>query len=955
VVYSIIGIQSTGKSTLLNTVFGVCFDVGAGRCTRGVFTQLITLDKTLKSKLHCDFLLIVDAEGLRASELQSDISEHHDNELATFVVGIADFTIINIYGEAPADLSDILQTVIHALIRMKDVDKHPGCFFVHHNVAEQFANETTKLGRQTIYNRLNALTEAAAKMEQCEIQFSKFSDVIQFNEETDIFFCSNLWKGDPPMAPINLGYSQCTQDIKKALVNLIQTKCKSYGFSGIEKRVTNIWKAILKEDFVFNFRNTLEVNAYSLFDAQYGKWSWDIQKLLVELQCENENKINSSKFEDLSEVEYRCIINSKTRLLAEKDKLIACMTEFIKDHDLSDILVKWQLNMKTKLKELCTECIDSIKMHCSVLKRQRQHARKQEEMLASYEMQLHDEISELIDELNLQKFKNTEEIRKLFKLNWEQWLKKFSTNVSWKDYYTDENIDELVFQSLEDQLNFSSSLLKVKVQERTLIERENDILTHNMEIDVGKHIIQLKTNSVDKAHYQANNYLLDMEQKIENMEKTFKVFQRTLTDGLLRELLHHIDKLNEGRKSGFMFTAEFKVDVSLVVCSYAAKMFKMWTNNIKDSTNPTIALQNQESRFYSIFENKCNKVAAELAAASMLANSLTDAIANATVKVLPIRIVHHLRSDIPYFNTKTGIKVQVLIDLAEKERFDFYQLYLSDTAVFFQWWIPDFLKRHYEPDSKFSRFIGLINKEVETLKSHIKEAVDVSENCVSTLWLDEFCSALNGKLEIKKTDWAMDVRGINIDSDSMNSFKKNFIKNLEAKHKDILNLVSVKHNEICFNASKMLFTNVIEKTCTAQCPFCNEQCDLLNSEHPTRHKATLHRPQCVCKVTWYESNKLVLDTCNSLVASDYYLTIMDKDKVHKQVPYREYQTLLDTWNIEEAKGVEAPVYWMWFTCKFYKNLLRWSSSEETDIPDIWKRITKLQATESLKEAYNIKL
>jgi len=318
VVFSIIGIQSTGKSTLLNAVFGVCFDVGAGRCTRGVFTQLIPLDDTLKHELQCDFLLIVDAEGLRASELQSNFSEHHDNELATFVVGIADFTIINIYGEAPADLSDILQTVIHALIRMKDVDKHPGCFFVHHNVTEQFANETTKLGRQIIYNRLNTLTEAAAKLEQCEIQFSKFSDVIQFNEETDIFFCSNLWKGDPPMAPVNLGYSQCTQDIKKALVNLIRTKSKNHGFSGIENRVSNIWKAILKEDFVFNFRNTLEVNAYSLFDAQYGKWSWNIQKVLVELQCENENKINSSKIEDISEVESRCIECSKARLYEGK-------------------------------------------------------------------------------------------------------------------------------------------------------------------------------------------------------------------------------------------------------------------------------------------------------------------------------------------------------------------------------------------------------------------------------------------------------------------------------------------------------------------------------------------------------------------------------------------------------------------------------------------------------------
>jgi hypothetical protein len=40
-VLSVLGIQSSGKSTLLNTMFGLQFAVSAGRCTRGVFIQLI--------------------------------------------------------------------------------------------------------------------------------------------------------------------------------------------------------------------------------------------------------------------------------------------------------------------------------------------------------------------------------------------------------------------------------------------------------------------------------------------------------------------------------------------------------------------------------------------------------------------------------------------------------------------------------------------------------------------------------------------------------------------------------------------------------------------------------------------------------------------------------------------------------------------------------------------------
>ena len=51
-VMSILGTQSTGKSTLLNTIFGSRFAVSAGRCTKRVFAQLLPLKKD-----HCMYRL----------------------------------------------------------------------------------------------------------------------------------------------------------------------------------------------------------------------------------------------------------------------------------------------------------------------------------------------------------------------------------------------------------------------------------------------------------------------------------------------------------------------------------------------------------------------------------------------------------------------------------------------------------------------------------------------------------------------------------------------------------------------------------------------------------------------------------------------------------------------------------------------------------------------------------
>ena len=98
-VLTVLGTQSTGKSTLLNTMFGVQFPVSAGRCTKGAFMQLIPI---VLENLPYEGLLLVDTEGLGAPEFKQDNT--HGNEIATFVLGISDLVIINVRGELPTIL-----------------------------------------------------------------------------------------------------------------------------------------------------------------------------------------------------------------------------------------------------------------------------------------------------------------------------------------------------------------------------------------------------------------------------------------------------------------------------------------------------------------------------------------------------------------------------------------------------------------------------------------------------------------------------------------------------------------------------------------------------------------------------------------------------------------------------------------------------------------------------------
>uniref|UniRef100_A0A673VSJ3 Upregulator of cell proliferation n=1 Tax=Salmo trutta TaxID=8032 RepID=A0A673VSJ3_SALTR len=262
-VVSVLGVQSTGKSTLLNIMFGVQFAVSSGRCTRGAFMLLIKVNKELKEELKCDFIMVIDTEGLKSPELaQLDDSYEHDNELATLVIGLSDVTIINISMENSTEMKDILQIVVHTFLRMKEVGKKPVCHFVHQNVSDMSAHDNNMRERKKLLEQLNEMTQAAARMEKKE-NITKFTDVTEYDPDTSSCYIPGLWHGTPPMSPVNAGYSEAVYDLKE---NLIQDliKCQSNDdMTHFLKWTQSLWESVKLEKLIFSVRNSLVADAYS--------------------------------------------------------------------------------------------------------------------------------------------------------------------------------------------------------------------------------------------------------------------------------------------------------------------------------------------------------------------------------------------------------------------------------------------------------------------------------------------------------------------------------------------------------------------------------------------------------------------------------------------------------------------------------------------------------------------
>ncbi|CAF1362305.1 unnamed protein product, partial [Adineta steineri] len=106
-VISIIGPQNSGKSTLLNYMFGTLFDVRDGRCTRGIYGSFVKSNRT-----DYDYILLIDTEGLLGIERED---KEYDRRIVLFCLAVSHIVIVNMVGEVSATLQEMLKLCADSL------------------------------------------------------------------------------------------------------------------------------------------------------------------------------------------------------------------------------------------------------------------------------------------------------------------------------------------------------------------------------------------------------------------------------------------------------------------------------------------------------------------------------------------------------------------------------------------------------------------------------------------------------------------------------------------------------------------------------------------------------------------------------------------------------------------------------------------------------------------------
>ncbi|XP_066451015.1 interferon-induced very large GTPase 1-like [Eleutherodactylus coqui] len=935
-VLSVLGIQSTGKSTLLNAMFGLQFAVSAGRCTRGAFMQLVKVDEEIKHELNFEYMLIVDTEGLRAIEISNN-SVNHDNELATFVIGLGNITVINIFGENPSEMQDILQIAVQAFLRMKRVNLRPSCLFVHQNVGEITAKEKNMEGRRRLQEKLDEMTLCAAQQEQCEV--TCFNDVIQFDVNTHIHYFAHLWEGDPPMAPPNPSYSENVQELKKVILysGKQEKKANILSISKFKARVNDLWNALLNENFVFSFKNSLEIAAYSKLEMKHSQWAWSLREQMLMLQNTIHNQIHNDVIKSVD-------IAFLTKQFDEKYKnILEDLNKFFTEEKDSELLVQWRANAENRLCTLKGDLIDEVKRKADELFTAKQNSKEMNHFKEKYEDEMFEKSKNMALTLKGRKL-NDEELQEKFDEMWNALITEVAnTIVMPQPPKIHQDLENVFLERFKTETNLIDTIRHSYKWKNFLA-----VFTKHIQSKRRLWIIPEKLQPDEKMKIKDKTYDLRrrIDEYIDKKEQDKMDYQCIYFHEILNLINMEISTMLENK---LKYLAEYRLYVSLFLCQKAAERFVFISDGFRKANNPLDYLESKKNQFWQSFKISCKETTETASLAEFLCNMLKGSIQQQVIEKAAIQLAGDMKSNDPSLNgNRSKLEYSLLKSLAEKERFRDYIKYIKDPKSAVEVFIQ---KRVHKICSEKAKISEILKINVDFFRQLISKTIDKSTVEVTDKrgdvksWLERFCQGLKNDMKLSASD-LKSVRYQNISD--IGFLKEAMTKALQIVVQSLKEELSVYDlNTLESKTFTMLFGQF--SGCWKQCPFCEAVCTHTTSSHDGCHSMQFHRTNGLRGCHWDKTRYFCTEICTTLVASDL-ICVVDDEKRFFYKTYKYAGAPYNQWSITPDNS--ALSYWKWVTWRFESDFEKYYNLKFQDkgkIPSQWRSISKQDAIREIEK------
>ncbi|XP_062378616.1 interferon-induced very large GTPase 1-like [Sardina pilchardus] len=959
-VLTMLGVQGTGKSTLINTMFGVQFAVSSGRCTRGAFMLLIKVSEEFRSELKCDFIMVIDTEGLKSPELAGlDTNHEHDNELATLVVGLSDITIINVAMENFTEMKDILQIVVHAALKMKEVGKKSRCVFVHRNISDMSAYDSNMRDKKKMVEQLDEMTRVVAKREKREAN-TKFSDIMEYDPDEDSYYIPGLWHGTPPMAPVNAGYSEAVCELKRSLINSVTMSddIESNDATEFLKWTEGLWNAVKFENFIFNFSNSLMVDAYSALCTQYNTWEWSFQH-----EMNNWLKIKEAELSNVGVTEQNVQTDHLRNIL--KEMVNEGLNKL--DEEEKKILANLEKYFEKKDRKVCL-----VKKYKADFWSNAESLRQQTESVITQSLEKAVEIMEGMEALNRIKKTQIETI--------ERNIKKL--HAIWQNQKVTTKRDTEFEETWE---GITSELSTLSLPDRNAYQDVLDQLKSNLSSKSGQHVDEM-LNTVDLRSSGEEKFIVKSDwfsdweswakrgfgaiSEMDNTQFIAKIqdvcdgiinnSEEWISDIILTMKRHNTDYnktyidsiINSIDKQSDKIPDECGTYLKHHVGVRTAESFHTAHKEFNDFNNPQKRLMEVKLTFKVKFNDLFNEEDhSQKKATEFIETCLKLAVQDYVSRELGLRIGNEMKlgdggTD---YNTQTSFQFALLKHLLESDSFEKYRDYTLSHETF----VKDWIKQQITAQANMTKLEKhLLSDIVETIRNTVNNC---SKSKDLSVFIQQFCDTLKDKLIFQKDALQTFMILNNAKPDQFATDLIGLIKVMEESliqeydNKTDIEYFTNRIDQLPSKPHELLFTTLCG--CGHHCPFCYTPCEVKGTAHEG-HFSSLHRPTAFGEYRDRQTQILSTDICTTLVKSGVSFKNAKTNGVFH--PYKEYRDLYPEWHIPADSDLEASDYWKYVLMRFNDEFAEAHDAKPAVIPSDWKLLTPEDALKSLKKAFSIK-
>ncbi|XP_044160554.1 up-regulator of cell proliferation-like [Bufo gargarizans] len=952
-VITVLGVQSTGKSTLLNTMFGLQFPVASGRCTRGAFMTLIKVKENIQGELGCEFILVIDTEGLKAPELVSlDDSYEHDNELATLVIGLSDITIVNMSMENTAEMKDILQIVVHAFLRMKDVGRKPNCQFVHQNVSDVSAHDKNMRDRKRFLEQLNDITQLAAKMEKKGKV--NFSDIMMYDLKEHNWYIPGLWQGIPPMATVSSGYSEMVNNLKMYLLRHI----KEHKLGSNARHVwefldwiKTLWSAVKHENFIFSFRNSIVADAYNKLCIKYSQWDWNFRKEVHDWIIKAETTVKNIPLDKRND---DICTTFKTDLENIVQKGECTMQDMLQSY----------YERKSENVHLIEGYRENFRLDVTCLSRDLKHyaSNKLEDALriqkgkyeiqniqGTYQKKLEEKVTSLLEKCRKEKSPLTDENLKVeFEVMWNASSSELS-----RYRMTKRNINQEMLQQLKQDMGTKGGFINQKLLSiKALVDYKGYYFEMNEKYF---EVCNVDHNSTMKheCYHDLQDLAISLMQKCSDYveEKTSK--KEDYDETYTWELLNIINgSLTDAHISKLHTTSYFELDIKLKIIGNSVEIFQRMHDQFIEENDPFLCLEKLKPHYSLIFTNIFQqKDESQHRAKEFCDLGLKPALNAYIYQHLGKDIVNHFLNgdNARVYGSRSVFQHSVLKKLLQEKDFSKYVKYINSYEQFVKTWAYEDLKVKYEGSKDLEDLhLNILCSIIKKIELALHESRTLQSKNIAS-FLKTICQFLEKDLVIPQNVTRMIVFHNKADIGQFSSDIEVFLEETKEHIREEFNSLSFDSvlSGVVLKPQNELFKKVFG--CGKKCPFCKVPCEAGGSEHK-EHFASVHRPKGLAKCSWQKGGGLITSTCSLDVNSERLFCNTDTDGINH--PYKEYRTIYPDWDIQPDVN-DSCHYWKYVFREFNRKFADAYTAEVAQFSEDWKHVTEEDAMRSLQQQFNV--